>query len=59
VHTRHPADTTAYKSLLQKDIHLIISLHNNIYIHIYIYSDSMRSARNAEMEALRGQKTVF
>ena len=29
VHTSHPADTMAYKSLIQKDIHLIISLHNN------------------------------
>jgi len=29
------------------------------YIYIYMYSDSMRSARNAEMEALRGQKTIF
>ena len=30
VHTSHPADTMAYKSLIQKDIHLIISLHNNM-----------------------------
>jgi len=37
VHTRHPADTTAYKSLIHKDIHFFFYNNSVIKDKEYMY----------------------